>query len=134
MVESLKQQQKDTEKSHLEELKRTKDGLTSQLEEKWKERLKYVCTCRRMHISKFSLVIYRQECGSLRQELSQRHSEDSSTALKELAKLKDDVMKQAKQRWEEERSRLLKKVMYSHSSFYTLVHSNLACLLYRLKS
>ena len=59
----------------------------------------------------FRLDICRLECGALRQELSQRHSDDSSAALKELAKLKDDVMKQAKQRWEEEHNRLLKKVI-----------------------
>ena len=41
-MESLKQQHKETEKSHCEELRRTKDELTSQLEEKWKERLKYI--------------------------------------------------------------------------------------------
>ena len=42
MLESLKQQHREMEKSHCEELKRTKDELTQQLEEKWKERLKYV--------------------------------------------------------------------------------------------
>ena len=52
----------------------------------------------------------RQECSSLRQELSQRHNEDSSAALTELARLNDSAMKQAKQRWQEERDRLLKKV------------------------
>ena len=42
MLESLKQQRRDMEKGHHEEIKRTKDEQTQQLEEKWKERLKYV--------------------------------------------------------------------------------------------
>ena len=41
-MESLKQQHRDMEKGHREGMKRTKDELTQQLEEKWKERLKYV--------------------------------------------------------------------------------------------
>lgn len=43
MLESRKQQQSDMEKGHREEVKRTRDELTQQLEEKWKERLKYDC-------------------------------------------------------------------------------------------
>ena len=54
--------------------------------------------------------MYRQESSSLRQELSQRHSEDSKTALSELASLKDSAMNKAKQQWEEEQAKLLKKV------------------------
>jgi hypothetical protein len=42
MLESVKQQHRDMEKGHREEIKRTKDELTQQLEEKWKDRLKYV--------------------------------------------------------------------------------------------
>ena len=42
MLESLRQQHKDMERSHHEEMRRTKNDLTHQLEEKWKERLKYV--------------------------------------------------------------------------------------------
>ena len=41
-LESLRRQLKEKEKSHLEEMKRAKDELTQQLEEKWKERLKCV--------------------------------------------------------------------------------------------
>ena len=55
-------------------------------------------------------MLHRQESSSLRQELSQRHSEDSKAALSELASLKDSAMKKAKQHWEEERTKLLKKV------------------------
>ena len=40
MLESLKQQHRDMEKGHHEEIRRTRDELTQQLEEKWKERLK----------------------------------------------------------------------------------------------
>jgi Ca2+/H+ antiporter len=42
MLESVKQHHRDMEKGHREEIKRTKDELTQQLEEKWKDRLKYV--------------------------------------------------------------------------------------------
>ena len=42
MLDSVRQQHKDMEKAHHEEIKRTKDELTQQLEERWKERLKYV--------------------------------------------------------------------------------------------
>ena len=41
MLESLRRQHKDMERSHHEEMRRTKNDLTHQLEEKWKERLKY---------------------------------------------------------------------------------------------
>lgn len=58
----------------------------------------------------FDCHIFRQECSSLRQELSQRHSEDSKAALSELASLKDSAMKKAKQQWEEEQTKLLKRV------------------------
>jgi hypothetical protein len=54
--------------------------------------------------------IHRQESSSLRQELSQRHSEDSKAALSELASLKDSAMKKAKRQWEDEQTKLLKKV------------------------
>lgn len=64
-------------------------------------------------------AIYRQECVSVRQELSQRHSEDSKAALSELASLKDSAMKQAKQKWEEERAILLKKVTNWHTGLHT---------------
>ena len=53
---------------------------------------------------------HRQECASLRAELSQRYSNDSHTALAELANLKDGAMKEAHGRWEEERRRLMAKV------------------------
>ena len=43
MLESLKQQHREMNKNHLEEMKRTKDELTERLEEKWKDRLKYEC-------------------------------------------------------------------------------------------
>ena len=46
----------------------------------------------------------------MRQELAQRHDEDSKAALSELASLKDGTMKQAKLEWEEELAKLLKKV------------------------
>ena len=55
----------------------------------------------------------RQECASLRLELSQRHSEDSRTALNELASLKDSAMVEARNHWEKERERLLKRVIYN---------------------
>ena len=55
--------------------------------------------------------VHRQESSLLRQELSQRHSEDSKAALSELANLKDSAMKQAKQLWEEEQITLLKQVL-----------------------
>ena len=55
-------------------------------------------------------TLLRQECASLRRELSQRHSEDSNTALTELASLKDTAMKQAREQWEMEKVGLLNKV------------------------
>ena len=59
----------------------------------------------------YPLNVHRQESSLLRQELSQRHSEDSKAALSELANLKDSAMKQAKQLLEEEQIRLLKQVL-----------------------
>lgn len=53
---------------------------------------------------------HRQECASLRAELSHRYSDDSHTALMELAGLKDGAMREAQGRWEEERKGLVKKV------------------------
>ena len=89
-------------------------------------------------------MLYRQESSSLRQELSQRHSEDSKAALSELASLKDSAMKEAKQQWEEEQAKLLKKVcsplvcgfqLWSLHSIYIILYHIHACMtLCRLKS
>ena len=62
----------------------------------------------------------RKECGLLRQELSQRHSEDSKAALSELARLKDSAMSQAKLQWEEKQAELLKKVNLLNDTSFTV--------------
>lgn len=111
-MESLRQQRKEMEKSHLEEMNRTMNDLTHQLEEKWTERLKYGLHSVHETVHQYHNILpeIRKECGLLRQELSQRHSEDSKAALSELASLKDGAMKQAKLEWEEEQAKLLNKV------------------------
>ena len=63
---------------------------------------------------------FRRECSLLRQELSQRHSEDSKAALSELASLKDSAMKQAKLQWDEEQANLLKKVNLLNDTSFTV--------------
>lgn len=67
------------------------------------------------------MYVYRQESSSLRQELSQRHSEDSKAALSELASLKDRDMKKAKESWEEEQTKLLKEVCSTLSGLWCSV-------------
>ncbi len=62
----------------------------------------------------FPLPFPRQECASLRLELSQRHSDDSQSALSELASLKDAAFREARDEWEKERDGLLRKVRRYH--------------------
>lgn len=63
-----------------------------------------------MYVSLLCTAVYRHESASLRQELSQRHDQDTKAALSELANLKDNALKQANQLWEDERTKLLVKV------------------------
>lgn len=58
MLELVKQQHRDMEKAHREEIKRTKDDLTQQLEEKWKERLKYVHLRAAIHHPLINCMLY----------------------------------------------------------------------------
>ena len=62
-MESLRQQHKEAEKSHHEEMKRTKDDLTHRLEEKWKERLKYVIDiiCSEVFLTKYKSMERKNE-------------------------------------------------------------------------
>lgn len=55
-------------------------------------------------------IPHRRETSSLRSELSQRHSKEQSMALTELAGLNDTALKQAQDRWEEDKGKLLSRV------------------------
>lgn len=59
----------------------------------------FVCVCRR-------------DCASLRVELSQHHNEDTQSALAELASLKDGLLRQAQEEWENDKRELIGKVCH----------------------
>ena len=63
-----------------------------------------------MYVSLLCTTVYRHESALLRQELSQRHDQDTRAVLSELANLKDNALKQANHLWEDERTKLLVKV------------------------
>ena len=66
------------------------------------------CSCFTLRLPTISPC--RDECGHVRKELSERHTQDSHAALAELASLKDAAMREAREEWERERRRLEGKV------------------------
>ena len=54
---------------------------------------------------------FRTELSSLRQELQQQYNEMNQAALNKTIDLKDKAFKEAEQKWEKDKNRLLQKVL-----------------------
>lgn len=63
------------------------------------------------------MLYFSQECGVVRQELSTRHKEDTAAALSELAALKDEAMRQAKETWGAKERLLMSQVCWCVKSW-----------------
>ena len=60
------------------------------------------------------LCLRREECSSLRNELSERHQKDSRAAVTELIQRKEEELRVANDKWRQEVEILNKKVSKDH--------------------